>query len=130
MRKIVMTCAAAAALFVAAAFTAPLAQAMTSAVPVDLVKAAAGANLTENVGYICHWRFRQCWWFPPTICLMQHTGITGHTGIGTTGDIDTAADDNPVCGITFQPQVGKRRRCLWRGTATVRSSGKISLVSG
>lgn len=64
MRKIVMTCAAAAALFVAAAFT-PLAQAMTSAVPVDLVKAAAGANLTENVGYICHWRFRQCWWFPP-----------------------------------------------------------------
>src|SRR5947209_8780190 len=66
MRKVIVTCAGAAALFAAAAFAPPLAQAMTIAAPAGLAKAARAANLTEDVAYVCRagWRGRRCWWTP------------------------------------------------------------------
>ena len=66
MRKMIVTCAGAAALFAATAFAPPLAQAMTIAAPAGLAKAAQAANLTEDVAYVCRrgWRWRQCWWTP------------------------------------------------------------------
>jgi hypothetical protein len=73
MRKMIVTCAGAAALFAATAFAPPLAQAMTIAAPAGLAKAARAANLTEDVAYVCRagWRWRRCWWTPamPTIDL-------------------------------------------------------------
>ena len=66
MRKMIVTCAGAAALFAATAFAPPLAQAMTIAAPAGLAKAARAANLTEDVAYVCRagWRWRRCWWTP------------------------------------------------------------------
>src|SRR4029077_16143406 len=66
MRKMIVTCAGAAALFAAAAFAPPLAQAMTIAAPAGLAKAAQAATLTEEVAYICRggWRWRRCGWTP------------------------------------------------------------------
>ena len=66
MRKMIVTCAGAAALFAATAFAPPLAQAMTIAAPAGLAKAAQAANLTEDVAYVCRagWRWRRCWWTP------------------------------------------------------------------
>lgn len=66
MRKMIVTCAGAAALFAAIAFAPPLAQAMTIAAPAGLAKAARAANLTEDVAYVCRagWRWRRCWWTP------------------------------------------------------------------
>jgi hypothetical protein len=66
MRKMIVTCAGAAALFAAAAFAPPLAQAMTIAAPAGLAKAAQAATLTEEVAYVCRggWRWRRCWWTP------------------------------------------------------------------
>jgi hypothetical protein len=66
MRKMIVTCAGAAALFAAIAFAPPLAQAMTIAAPAGLAKAAQAANLTEDVAYVCRagWRWRRCWWTP------------------------------------------------------------------
>ena len=67
MRKMIVTCAGAAALFAAAAFAPPLAQAMTIAAPASLYKAAQAANLTQDVAYVCRnglfWRRR--WWVGP-----------------------------------------------------------------
>jgi hypothetical protein len=67
MRKIIITCVGAAVLFMAIAFIPPLAQAMTIAVPAGLGKAAAAADLTENVALVCRggWRWRRCWWIRP-----------------------------------------------------------------
>ena len=66
MRKMIVTCAGAAALFAATAFAPPLARAMTIAAPAGLAKAAQAANLTEDVAYVCRagWRWRRCWWTP------------------------------------------------------------------
>jgi hypothetical protein len=66
MRRMILTCAGAAALITATVFAAPLAQAMTIAAPAGLAKAAAAENITQDVAYICRggWRWRRCWWTP------------------------------------------------------------------
>jgi hypothetical protein len=66
MRKIMMTCAGAAALFMAVAHAPPVAQAMTIAAPAGLGKAAQTLSLTEDVAFVCSpgWRWRRCWWTP------------------------------------------------------------------
>jgi hypothetical protein len=66
MRKIIMTCAAVAAMFTAAAFTPPRAVALTIAAPAGLSKAIHETNLTQDAAYVCRrgWAWRRCWWTP------------------------------------------------------------------
>ncbi len=66
MRKILMTCAGAMALFTIATFAPSRTQAMTLATPAGLSKALHDNSLTENVAYICRggWGWRRCGWTP------------------------------------------------------------------
>jgi hypothetical protein len=61
MHRVIMTCAGAAALFMATAFAPPLARAITIAAPTGLAGAAEAANLMQPVGYVCAWWGRRCW---------------------------------------------------------------------
>jgi hypothetical protein len=66
MRRLVITCAGAAALFLTASFAPPPGQAMTIAAPAGLSKAIQETKLTEDVAYVCRggWWWRRCAWVP------------------------------------------------------------------
>jgi hypothetical protein len=66
MRKLFVTCAAAATMIMAGAFSLSPAQAMTITAPAGLSKAIHEMNLTQDVAYVCGWRWgwRRCWWTP------------------------------------------------------------------
>jgi hypothetical protein len=61
MRRIIMKCAGALALFMGTAFAPPLARAATIAAPAALANAAHETNLVEDVGYVCGWWGPRCW---------------------------------------------------------------------
>jgi hypothetical protein len=74
MRKVLLTIAAAAAVFSAASLMAPRAEAMTITLPSNIQAAIADDSLIQEAAYVCRrvwrcnpwgcgWR-RVCWWRP------------------------------------------------------------------